>query len=134
MTRACLKVVGKDLSDNDRLTILVIGLMSTSKQDLRRLVGITSRSQEESEEDMITLLTSSSVDGAKDESRRGGVIGAWLVGGIAGGGSFEHRSDILSSKNFRNEAARVEAHEKEGKHDGILRERREFKVDQSLRG
>ena len=29
---------------------------------------------------MITLLTSSSVDGAKDESRGGGVIGAWLVG------------------------------------------------------
>ena len=32
------------------------------------------------------------------------------------------------------EAARVDAHEKEGKHDGMLRERREFKVDQSLRG
>ena len=29
---------------------------------------------------------------------------------------------------------RVDAHEKEGKHDGMLRERREFKVDQSLRG
>ena len=43
MTRACLKVVGKDPSDNDRLTIMVIGLMSTSKQDLRRLVRITSR-------------------------------------------------------------------------------------------
>ena len=26
------------------------------------------------------------------------------------------------------------AHKKEGKHDGMLRERREFKVDQSLRG
>ena len=39
------------------------------------LVGITSRSQEVSEEDMIILLTSSSVDGAKDESRGGGVIG-----------------------------------------------------------
>ena len=133
MTRACLKVVGKDPPDNDKLTIMVIGLMSTSKQDLRRLVGITSRSQE-SEEDMITLLTSSSVDGAKDESRGGGVIGAWSVGGIEGGGSFEQRRDILSSKNFRNEAARVEAHEKEGKHDGILRERMAFKVDQSLRG
>ena len=133
MTRACWKVVRKDPSDNDRLTIMVIGLMSISKQDLRRLVGITSRSQEESEEDMITLLTSS-VEGAKDESRGGGVIGAWSVAGIAGGGSFEHRSDILSSKNFRNEAARVEAHEKEGKHGGILQERRELKVDQSLRG
>ena len=33
-----------------------------------RLVGITSRSQEVSDEDMIILLTSSSVDGAKDES------------------------------------------------------------------
>ena len=83
---------------------------------------------------MIILLTSSSVDGAKDESRGGGVIGDWSVGGIAGGGSFEHKSDILSSKNFRNEAARVDAHEKEGKHDGMLRERREFEVDQSLRG
>ena len=129
-----MKVVGKDPSDNDRLTIMVIGLMRTSKQDLRRLVGIMSRSQVESEEDMISLLTSSSVDGAKDESRGGGVIGAWSVGGIAGGGSFEHSSDILSSKYLRNEATRVEAHEKEGKHDGILRERREFKVDQSLRG
>ena len=76
MTRACSKVVGKDPSDNDMLTIMVMGLMSTSKQDLKRLVGITSRSQEESEEDMIILLTSSSVDGAKDESREGGVIGA----------------------------------------------------------
>ena len=52
-----------------------------------------------------------------DESRGGGVIGDWSVGGIAGGGSFEHKSDILSSKNFRKEAARVDAHEKEGKHD-----------------
>ena len=109
------------------------GLMSTSKQDLRRLVGIMSRSQEVSEEDMIILLTSSSVDGAKDESRGGGVIGDWSVGGIAGGGSFEHKSD-LTSKFFRKEAARVDAHGKEGKHDGMLRERREFKVDQSLRG
>ena len=91
-TRAYLKVVGRDPSDNDRLTIMVIGLMITSKQDLRRLVGITSRSQEESEEDMITFLTSS-VKGAKNESRGGGVIGVWSVGGIAGGGSFEHRSD-----------------------------------------
>ena len=74
-TSACLKVEGKDPSDNDMLTIMVMGLMSTSKQDLRRLVGITSRSQEVSEEDMIILLTSSSVDGAKDESRGGGVIG-----------------------------------------------------------
>ena len=70
----CLKVEGKDPSDNDMLTIMVMGLMSTSKQDLRRLVGIMSRSQEVSEEDMIILLTSS-VDGAKDESRGGGVIG-----------------------------------------------------------
>ena len=39
-------------------------------------------------------------------------------------------------KIFRKEAARVDAHEKEGKHNGMLRERREleFKVDQSLRG
>ena len=94
--------------------------MSTSKHDLKRLVGITSRSQEESEEDVKTLLTSSSVDGTKDESKEGGVIGAWSVGGIAGSGTFEHRSDILSSNNFRNEAARVEAHEKEGRHDVII--------------
>ena len=58
---------------------------------------------------MITFLTFSSVDGAKDESRGGGVFGTWSVEGIAGGGSFEHRSDILSSKIFRNETARVEA-------------------------
>ena len=70
-----MKVEGKDPSDNYMLTIMVMGLMSTSKQDLRRLVGITSRSQEVSEEDMITLLTSSSADRAKDESRGGGVIG-----------------------------------------------------------
>ena len=81
---------------------------------------------------MITLLTSSSVDGAKDESRDG-VIGAWSVGGIAFGGSFEHRKDILSSRIFRNEAARVEAHEKESKYGGVLRKRRKFKVDQNFR-
>ena len=46
LPRACLKVVGKDPSNNKRLTTMVIVLMSTSKQDLRRLVGITSRSQE----------------------------------------------------------------------------------------
>ena len=88
------------------------------------------RSQEESKEDMITLLAFSSVDGSEDESRGGGVIEAWSVGGIAGGGSFEfeHRSDILSWNFFRNEAARVETHEKEGKLDGIFRERKEFKV------
>ena len=83
---------------------------------------------------MIILLTFYYVDGAKDESRGGGVIGDWSVGGIAGGRSFEHKSYILSSKMFRKEAARVDAHEKEGKNDGMLRERREFKVDQSLRG
>ena len=99
--------------------------MSTSKQDLRRLVGITSRSQEVSEEDMIILLTSSSVDGAKDERRGGGVIGAWSVGGIAGGGSLNTKvifchQEIL--ENFRKDAARVDAHEKEFKHDGILKE------------
>ena len=116
-TRACLKVGGKDPSDNDMLTIMLMGLMSTSKQDLRRLVGIMWRSQEVSEEDMIILLTSSSVDGTKEESRGGGVIEDWSVGGIAGGASFEHTSDILSSKKFRKEAAKVDAHEKEGKHD-----------------
>ena len=54
-------------------------------------MGITSRSQEESKEDMITLLTSS-VDEAKDESRGGGVIAAWSIGGIVGGGSFEQKN------------------------------------------
>ena len=47
LTRVCLKLVGKDPSDNDRLMIMLIGLMSTSKQDLRSLVGIMSRSKEE---------------------------------------------------------------------------------------
>ena len=49
-------------------------------------------------------------------------------------GVLNTKSDILSSKNFRKEGAREDAHEKEGKHDGMLRERTEFKVDQSLRG
>ena len=74
-TRACLKVEGKDPSDNDMLTIMVMSVINTSEQNLRRLVEITSRSQDVSEGDMINLLASSSVDGAKDESRGGDVIG-----------------------------------------------------------
>ena len=47
---------------------------------------------------MITFLTSSFVDGAKDESRGDNMIEALSVGGIAGGGRFVHRNYILSSK------------------------------------
>ena len=39
----------------------------------------------------------------------------WSVEGIAAGESFEHTIDILESLNFRKEAARVDAHEKDSR-------------------
>ena len=47
LTRACLKHIEKHPSDSDEL--IVIGLMSTAKHDLRRLVGMVSRSHDENQ-------------------------------------------------------------------------------------
>ena len=59
----------------ERLIRVVIGKMRTSRQDLRREVGIKSREQVALEEDKIAERTSAVVAGRKDERRGGGIGG-----------------------------------------------------------
>src|SRR6267154_1615345 len=56
----------------ERLMRVVIGKMRTSRQDLRRAVGMKSREQVALEEDKIAERTSAVVAGRKDERRGGG--------------------------------------------------------------
>ena len=130
-----MKELGKEPSDIERLIRVVIGMISASRQDLRSLVGIKSEEQVESEARNIALRTSSEVAGEKEERGRGGK-GGWRFGALSAdiGGSLEQSAVILSSKNCKNEAARADGEEKDGKDKGMLRERRELSVDQSLRG
>ena len=74
---ADLNSTGKEPSDRARLIRDVMGTMRTSRQDLRKKVGMRSREQEESDEDWITFLTSSTVAGGKQVS----------CGGATGGGN-----------------------------------------------
>ena len=62
---ADLNSAGKEPSDRARLIRDVMGTMRTSRLDLRKKVGMRSREQEESDEDWITFLTSSTVAGRK---------------------------------------------------------------------
>src|SRR6267154_2970696 len=72
VTIACLKVSGKVPSEIDRFMRVVIGKMRTSRQDLRRVVGMKSREQVALEEDKIAERTSAVVAGRKDERSGGG--------------------------------------------------------------
>lgn len=72
MTKAVLKDDGKTPSANERLTIVVIGISSASRQDLISLVGIESSGQEAFEDESMACLTSSRVAGEKLERGGGG--------------------------------------------------------------
>src|SRR6267154_540543 len=76
---ACLKGSGKVDSEMERLMRMVIGKMRTSRQDLRREVGMKSRDQVALEEDKRAERTSAVLAGRKDERSGGG-------GGRRGGG------------------------------------------------
>ena len=71
MTKACLYCNGKEASERERLVIVVIGVRRKSRQDLRRVVGISSRQQVESDELRMAFLTSSGEAGEKAESNGG---------------------------------------------------------------
>ena len=62
---ACWKGSGNLFSERERLTRMVIGTRSESRQAFKRKVGITSREHEASEEAMIADLISFRVAGEK---------------------------------------------------------------------
>src|SRR6267154_4099457 len=68
-------------SEMERLMRVVIGKMRTSRQDLRREVGMKSREQVALEEDKIAERTSAVVAGRKEKGKKGGGGG----GGVGGG-------------------------------------------------
>ena len=120
----------------ERLMRVVIGKMRTSRQDLRREVGMKSREQVALEEDKIAERTSAVVAGRKDE-RRGG----WMGGGRwreEEGREEEEKEEvslrILSPKKFKKEVARREGEEEGGRGETDLRERRESREDHNLLG
>jgi hypothetical protein len=130
-----LNEAGKEPSVIERLIKVVIGMRRASRQDLRSLVGIKSEAQDESEEFIMAVRTSSEV--AKEKVGKGGTGKDGRILGMDNehdGGNFEQSVEILSSKNLRKEAARMDGEECDGREDGILRDRRELSVDQSLRG
>ena len=60
---AVLKLAGKEPSDRDKLTRVVIGGIRTSMHDFSKEVGIESREQVVLEEVRMTFLTSVAVAG-----------------------------------------------------------------------
>src|SRR6267154_790654 len=121
---ACLKGSGKVDSEMERLMRVVIGKMRTSRQDLRRTVGMKSREQVALEEDKIADRTSAVVAGRKrgEEKCR----------------EEEKKEEvslrILSPKKFKKEVASREGEEEGGRGETDLRERRESREDHNLLG
>src|SRR6267154_6070816 len=58
-TKTSLKLAGKVPSENDKLMILVMGVIRESRQDLRRKVGMISREQVALDDIRIARRTSS---------------------------------------------------------------------------
>ena len=69
------KTSGKEPDSKDKLTMFVMGISNTSRQDFINLVGNGSRSQDLSWEERINFLTSSAVAGSND------IIGKLISGG-----------------------------------------------------
>ena len=65
----------KGVISKDKLTMFVMGVSNTSRQDFNNLVGNGSRSQNLSWEERINFLTSSAVAGSND------FIGKLISGG-----------------------------------------------------
>ena len=82
------KTSGKEPDSEDKLTMFVMGVSNTSRQDFNNLVGNGSRSQDLSWEVRINFLTSSAVAGSND------VIGKLISGGGIWG------TFCLGSQNF----------------------------------
>jgi hypothetical protein len=72
---ACLKFSGKMPSDSDRLIRVVIGSMSESRHDFKRVVGIKSREQVALEAERMAFFTSSDVAGKNEDNIGGGKDG-----------------------------------------------------------
>ena len=60
-----LKELGKVPSERERFTMLVIGMIIESRQDLRKKVGMMSSVQEALEDLRMTAFTSSGLAGGK---------------------------------------------------------------------
>lgn len=75
-TSACLNTAGKLASENERLMILVIGLIRDGRHDLSKHVGIMSRVHVESVEDRIAVCISSGVTGSKCSKGGGEEVGS----------------------------------------------------------
>ena len=69
---AVLNASGKEPSERDKFTRVVIGLIRASRQDFRRKVGMGSKLQVALEEERIALRTSASVAREKVD-KEGGV-------------------------------------------------------------
>ena len=106
-----MKDVGKVPSVRERLIRVVIGARRESRQDLMSLVGMGSSGQVELEDERMTRRTSSCDAGDRLRSGGGGNGGGGCktcIGTEAGEGRTEQSLVILSLKNLRKEAARVE--------------------------
>src|SRR6267154_1094031 len=111
--------------------------MRTSRQDLRRAVGMKSREHVALEEDKIAERTSAVVAGRKDERSGGGGGGGGGRGGEEKGGEEEEKEEIslriLSPKKFKKEVARREGEEEGGRGERFAREKRVKRRPQPLR-
>jgi len=114
-----------------RLRRVVIGGSRGSRQDLRSLVGKTSREQVESVEASMIFFTSARVAGEKLVRGGGGTVGRMC--GEDKMGLREDRSRvILSEKNWRNVEGRSERGIDKGSLESEERLSKVFNVDQSL--
>jgi hypothetical protein len=137
LTKGDLKDVGKTPSARERLIRVVIGARRESRQDLMSLVGMGSRGHVEFEDARMIRRTSSCDAGERSRSEGGGNGGGGCstsIGNEAGEGRTEQSLVILSLKNLRKEAARVDEEVELGSVGGGFRERRLSNADQSLRG
>ena len=133
---ACFKEEGKVPSENERLTIFVMGWRRTSRQDLSRKVGMMSREQDELDDSVIADRTSSQVAGTKAdkewEGGRGNGMGSGR--GDKAGGKAAVNLAILPLKKSRNEAASSDGALEMGRMLGADRHNRDSRLDQSFLG
>jgi len=137
VTRACLKEVGKEPAERERLMMVVIGWRREGRQVLRSQVGIRSRGQVEWEEERIAAETSEVEAGEKQGSRGGGEGGG--IWGLEGEREEERKEaeslEILPLKKERKAEARSEVVMRLGGSMGwVVRDKRELRMDQSWRG
>ena len=132
-SNACLNVSGNTPSFIDIFMRSLIGIASTSIQDLRSVVGMESSIQVLFDDAVTTLTISSDVAGEKSKS-----IGGVLLGkenGLSDGiGNLRHSVAILLLKNDRKDLQRLIKLLKTGRAGLSRRPRRSFIVDHSFFG